>query len=271
MTDSDCDWRAECRLVDSASSAKICVDKQFVCSPFAGLKNVCVRPTPCFAELQRYDVRAGRSFTIGTYHRIIADAQSSECVEDSTRDPLFQNRIPIGLPVYPVVLGPRCENSPVFPTVSKPNPCFEVLDRPYEGYLARGSAEGERTLIWGPHGAGTEQQGPIAVVHYANPDIQLMLGVGHLARIPETVAGDATYAPMPERGLSMDAEVQSGYSRLAAPGSGSIALPYRVLAGPDDRIYLVDMGDRSDTGLTTRGQVLRWFAKDLTLETFLVK
>lgn len=271
LSDRDCDRRAECRLVDSSSSNKTCVDRQYVCSTLPGLRNRCVRPTPCFAELQRYDVRAGRSFTLGTYHRVIADAQSNECVEDATRDPLFQNRIPIGLPVYPVVLGPRCESSPVFPAAPKPNPCFELLDQPYEGFLARGSAEGERTLVWGPRGTGTEKQGPITVVHYANPDIQLMLGVGHLARIPETIAGDATYAPMPERGLSMDAEVQSGYSRLATPGSGSIALPYRVLAGPDNRIYLVDMGDRSDTGATTRGQVLRWFAKDLTLETFLVK
>jgi len=215
---------------------------------------------------------------MGAYRRIVADEQTQECVEDPAQSGLLENRIPIGISVYPAVAGPICQNHPGPQagastwTIPSPNPCFEVrASGNYSGYRARGGAEGEQLLTWGPRGTGTETERPVTVLHYANPDIQFMVGLGHLSRIPQTVAGDATSAPMPERGLYWDLEVQGGYARLVAPGASSISLPDRLVSGVDGRLYIVDMGDRADLGSATRGQILRSRIKDLALETFQVK
>ncbi|PID38036.1 MAG: hypothetical protein CSB49_07655 [Proteobacteria bacterium] len=273
--DADCDSRAECRA-PSTGGQKRCESRRYVCSPLPGLVGRCVRPSPCFAELQRYDVRAGRSFVIGSRRRIIADPQSGECTTDETQSPLFQDRIPIGLPVYPTIVGPVCSNDPgptADPnapwTIPEPNPCVQRLDTYYVGFRARGSAEGEQELTWGPRAERDEE--PATVWHYANPDIQLILGVGHLSKLPTAAVGESTVAPMPRRGLSYALAVKSGYAQLSAPGSGSIALPWELHPGPDGYLYIVDVGDRSDVNSATRGQVLRWRLKDLALDSFQVK
>ena len=273
-SDRDCDPHAECRKA-SSSAEKRCLDRGAVCSRFAGVKG-CVRPSPCFAELQRYEIRAGRSFTSGRLHRQSADPTTGQCRVDTARSPLLASRIPIGPAVYPVLLGPRCTTPVTALATPSPNPCFETLSGSYGGFVEK-EGNADVPLQEPPAGGGE----PV-VVRFSNTDIAFSMGVSHLSRPSSTSpepardagvgdAGSSNGLAMPERGLTFRLSVISGYSALVVPGAANaLALPVRLVDGPDGRVYVVDMGDR--TGTTgTRGQVLRLTKDELAFEQFTVR
>jgi hypothetical protein len=247
-------------------AGKQCVDKKMVCSTFAGLSGKCVRKSPCFVELQRYDVLAGRSFLLGGYRRIIPDPKSGECQPSDEKSPLLVERIPVGLPVYPVVLGPACEKTVPPLELPVPNPCVERIPSGYGGYTDKTSAGGVTFMEYGPS----------TVVHYGNPDIWLTVGLSHLQALPAgsaTVDGGVsglTYAPMPERGLSIQLSVGSGYSRFRVPTSSKVSLPVRLVDAPDENVYVVGMGDQAGSA-GSRGQVVRMSRATAVVDTFLVR
>jgi|GEM_PF-3748504 DNA-binding beta-propeller fold protein YncE len=249
--DGDCDPLAECRLLSSENLNKTCVDRGMVCADYPGLKDVCVRPSSCFEELIRYQVRAGRSFLVGGYGRRTADPVTGLCQDDTKESTLFNNRVPVGLPVYPIVAGAECKEEVGVLKTPEPNPCFEVLtDKSYGGLIDIDSLTSD-SVTHGPTGL---------VVRFGNPDIWFSLGLSHLWRLP-TVAEDGDppwYAPMPSRGLRVVMNVSSGAARLVISNSSrSLALPTRLLPGPDGNVYIVDTGDLStDLGILA-GQVRR--------------
>ncbi|MBW2735523.1 MAG: hypothetical protein JRH20_24325 [Deltaproteobacteria bacterium] len=260
-SDGGCDAASECRYLTNTSSDKTCVDRGWRCQSLPSVGRRCMRPSPCFSQLQRYEVRAGRSFMLATPHRVVADPQTGECVDDSEKSPLLQPRIDIGLPVYPVVMGPTCQNK--LPGVPEPNPCVAREESGYLGFESKAGAEGDRSFTQG---------GPTYQIHYANPDFHFRLGMSHLTALPAASEGGvATSAAMPERGLSIEFEVQTGYSWLVAPGASTVALPHRMLVAPDGYLYMVDTGDITTVTGTRVGQVLRWQANTLVLDLFSMK
>ncbi|MCC6746543.1 MAG: hypothetical protein IT371_02730 [Deltaproteobacteria bacterium] len=264
-TDRDCGSPyAECRLPSPSATQKSCRDRGLVCSRLPGRRDVCVRTSPCFTQVVRYEVRAGRSFLVGGYRRSIADSLTGECRADASRSVLYADRIPLGLPTYPVIAGPRCEQSVTPLADPAPNPCFERVATGYGGFVEK---EGTTGRLLNP-----PEPGPATVVRYANPDLWLSLGLGHLAtrstvvsRVDAGVGAPAVEAhPMPERGLTIRVQVGSGYARMVAAGASStLSLPAAILPGPDGQVYVVDMGDRPGSS-GTRGQVVRF--DQLTME-----
>jgi hypothetical protein len=259
----------ECRLPSSNVVDKICMDKGMVCSSFPGLQNTCVRKTPCFIELQRYDVRVGRGFLVGGFRRSYADPTTQECTEDPSKSPLFVDRLPVGLPVYPVILGAQC-TAPVSPfdvaTVPQPDPCFERTSDGYIGFTLKGPG----TTV------SNSQPGPATVVHYANPDILFSLGLSHLTALPSSTSGrdggvsGSSTVQMPARGLTIQIDLNSGYAALRANTSAAnLSLPTRIEDAPDGFVYIVDTGDRSgSTG--TRGQVVRVNRSTMVMDNVVV-
>jgi hypothetical protein len=260
-TDRDCDAVSECRFATSNSTQKVCIDRGFSCSTIPAFAGRCVRPSPCFSELQRYEIYAGRSFIISGAHRVRADPQDGQCREDPAQSPALVNRIPIGFPTFPVLLGPQCVNKDGIPD---PNPCVSRETGGYVGFEAKAGPEGERDVT---------ENGPSTQVFFANSDIAFRLGTSHLVRLPTTAGGQTeAIAPMPERGLRSVITANSGYSRLVAPGASSISLPARLVRSPGaTHVYLVDQGDRTVTGGATRGQVLRYRSRDLALENYVIR
>ena len=268
--DKDCkDTLLECRKPNTAAKEKICVSKGMKCARFAGLKDVCVRITPCFSELLRYDVRAGRSFLMGGYQRRKIDVKTGECTVDDSEDALMANRIPVGLPIYPVILGPRCNPASPAPLQTPlANPCFDEIQSAYTGYTSRTGTETYISVTGGS---------PSTVVRFSNPDIWFSLGVSHLTKPPaETSTSDAGTAsatgtpPMPTRDLVIKLDVGSGFSALKV-GSGSVvSLPVRLVEAPDGYVYIVDQGDTSG-GTGNNGQVVRFIRSTALLDSFQVR
>jgi len=268
-TDKDCgDSRLECRRVSNQITNKTCVDREMVCTSFPGVgKKLCVSRSSCFNELLHYEVYAGRSFIVGGYHRTIADPSSGECVEDPAKSPLLTWRVPIGpAATYPALLGQRCDAPVGLLALPSPNPCFERPDTGYVGFTDPGTS---------PPSTVT-RVGPATVVRFSNPDIWLSLGVNHLTNIVATDTptdagvGATTASNLPERGLTISLAVNSGYSRMRTATQQVFALPVRIVEGPDDYVYIVDIGNLSgSTG--ANGQVRRLERGDLTLDDFIVR
>ncbi|MFH1131195.1 MAG: hypothetical protein V1754_07660, partial [Pseudomonadota bacterium] len=251
--------------VSSSSDQRQCVDKGMVCAKFPAMKNVCVRPSPCFAELMHYEVRAGREFVFGGYQRQFVDPQTGECKADPAKSELFTNRIPIGLPVYPVVLGPQCISPFEVLGTPDPNPCFERIETGYAGLIEKGESSSEIHV----------EEGPVTVVWYSNPDVWFGLGTSHLSAlsIGSSNGGEkGQWVPMPARGLTYKLGLNSGYSNLVAAFPSNISLPAMMAQGTDKKVYVVDMGDLVTNMGTTRGQILRFHRSTLALDSsFLVK
>ncbi len=268
--DKDCkDARMECRKPNTASKERICVSKEMKCARFAGYKDKCVRISPCFAELLRYDVRAGRSFVVGGYRRQKADPTTGECTTNTAADALMANRIPVGLPIYPVILGPRC--NPVLPAplqTPQPNPCFDEIQGGYTGYTSR---SGTDTYI------SVTADSPATVVRFSNPDIWFSLGVSHLTKPPAAtsstdagVGASTSTPPMPKRDLVIKLDVGSGFSALKVGSGSAVSLPVRLVEGPDGYVYIVDQGDTSG-GTGNNGQVVRFVRSTGQLTGFQVR
>ena len=267
--DKDCkDSRLECRKPNTSAKERVCVSKGFKCARFAGLKDVCVRVSPCFTQLLRYDVRAGRSFVMGGYRRRRADPVTGECADNTSQSPLFVNRIPVGLPIYPVLLGPRC--TPASPTpLQTPvlNPCFDEVASGYTGFTSRS----------GDTYTSVTAEGPASVVRFGNPDIWFSLGMSHLTTAPAAtgttdagVASASSTPPMPKRDLLLRLEVGSGFSALKVNSGSLVSLPARLVEGPDGYVYIVDEGDTAG-GTGNNGQVVRFVRATTAMDTFQVR
>ncbi len=267
--DKDCkDGRLECRKPNSAATERVCVSKDFKCARFAGLKNICVRISPCFTQLLRYDVRAGRSFVMGGYKRRRADPVTGECADNTSQNALFNNRIPVGLPIYPVILGPRCNPaSPAPLRTPSANACFDEIATGYTGFTSRS----------GDNYISVTGDGPATVVRFGNPDLWFSLGVSHLTTAPvvegATDAGVATASstpPMPKRNLVLKLDVASGFSALKVNSGTLVSLPTRLVEGPDGYVYIVDEGDTAG-GTGNNGQVVRFVRANTAMDTFQVR
>lgn len=288
---------------DSDEDCHAKVEESMFCAHYPGLHNVCVRRSPCFEELLRYDVVMGRSFHVGSYRRSIADPTTKECRPDETQSPLLTDRVPIGWPNYPVVMGPECTVNELNPLeLPQPNPCFELNKDGYWGYMDRVS-----------NGITVTEMGPSIQVHYSNPDLWFSMGLSHLSTpnygvnlvpsnlvdagapqsnrdagigasgensdaggLPSDTSSSSSSSsvitpPLPTRGLTIQLSVNSGFSSLRASLYTSAALPVWLLEGADGFVYLVDMGNKtSSTG--TRGQVLRFGRATLEdTQSFLIK
>jgi hypothetical protein len=232
---------------------------------------------------------------VGGYTRVIPDPSTGECGPDPSKSPLLVNRIPVGLPTYPVALGPQCQTAGTSfaPMVMpQPNPCFARLeDKVYAGFANVTTDD----LVVEPPSSSSDSivscpdNSPCAanaatIVRFANPDIYFGLGVSHLGRrdftkvvssagsanVGDAGVSPATISPMPSRGLTIELAMSSGYGRLRSNTVSAVSLPAWLLAGPDGYVYLVDMGDR--TGSTgTRGQVLRFTPGQVLLDDFIVR
>jgi hypothetical protein len=260
--DADCGSPLlECRRATSLDKSKTCVDKNMVCSAFPGLKGRCVRASPCFNELINYDVLAGRAFLVGGYRRIVADKATKECVLDSGESPLLARRVPIGLAAYPVLVGERCTTTPKPPATPSPNPCFE---RSVAGYVGTVDPTASSSML--------KKRTPGTVVRYSNPDIAFSMGVSHLTDVTASGVGGAdagvtgtNLSSMPERGLTFLLNVGSGFASLRTATTSTISLPVVLVDGPDGKVYVVDMGDRSgSTG--SAGQVIRFNRNSMELD-----
>ena len=266
--DQDCGPFADCEVGDSGGR---CADGQWRCAAVRGAKR-CVRPSPCFAELLHYEVRVGRSFLLPGPHRIVADA-SGRCVEDETRSQLLLRRVPVGVPVLPVL--PRttpsstCANDDLadlsFPGPS--NPCF--ARNASQGYA------GPEAIEDATSGLLREEAQPATVVRFSNADYGFSLGLSHLADPGQPPAGSdlepGSIPPMPARGLTIRLRINNGVQRLIVPNSRSgVALPSRLLPAPDGWVYLVDVGDTSGAS-GSRGQVVRFDDDTLIFDSFIVR
>ncbi|MCA9666506.1 MAG: hypothetical protein KC503_12985 [Myxococcales bacterium] len=264
-SDRDCANNAECRAATSKDD-KRCFDRGYTCSTFSGLKGRCVRPSPCFSELLRYEVRAGQTFLVGgNTTRQIADRATGQCIDDASKSPLTQSRLPVGMASWPVLVGEQCTDGKVDDLLAEPqpNPCFQPLQSNYEGIsTTEGTTKSD-------NGAGT------AIVRFSNADIAFALGVSHLSKTSTQLTPDAgvvaAIPAMPARGMTITLNVQAGYAPQVVSGAqNALSLPGRMIAGPDGRVYVVDSGDRTgNTG--TNGQVLRFPADTLVFDNYLVK
>jgi hypothetical protein len=267
-SDKDCDAQAECRQPGGAGPEQQCVDRGMVCSSFVGTAKVCLRPSPCFGQLVRYQLKAGRTFVVGSYGRRVADAKTKVCRDDESQSELFNNRVPLGLPTYPVLVGPTCDPAKSQRSLPSPNPCFERTTQGYSGYEDKSGATGDEVT----------QAGPTTVVRFANPDIYFSVGLGHLTKVPAsaTTPGSSVIekvlsAPMPARDLNLRLSVNSGYGRMVGANTGtSLSFPVRIIEGPDGLVYVVDAGDIAGT-TGTNGQLLRLLRLTMTLDPFAVK
>lgn len=267
-TDGDCaDPRMECRKASTAASQRTCVSRAMRCAGFPGLKNVCVRVSPCFAELLRYDVLAGRAFVMGSYNRRGVDPQTGQCAASAAKSALLQNRLPVGLPIYPVLLGPQCKSAPGPLGQGDPNPCIQRVQHGYSGFTDRTGTTAYTSVT------GTS---PATLVRFSNPDLWLSLGVSHLTT-PPVHSGVAdggviggTSLPMPTRNLSIQLGLSSGYTPLRVSSNNVVSLPARLVQGPDGWVYMVDMGDTSGTAGAS-GQVVRINRTSAVLDNFQIR
>jgi hypothetical protein len=265
--DGDCpDNRTECRRTPGGNGERTCQSKGLQCVHFEGrASSYCVRASPCFTQLQRYSVFAGRSFRVsgGFAVRAAVDANGN-CATTPDADPLLQDRIPLGLAVYPFISEPQCEQAPAVGSRATPlpNACFE-LTAPQQGY---GGTVSKRSDVQGKALAPSEP-GPAVIVRYANPRLALSLGVSHLSRVGDSTSDAVdrrTGPPLPERGLTLSVRPRSLYveqfvresADSERPATDLIALPGSLVVGPDRNVYLSDMGDRAGN-LGSRGQVRR--------------
>lgn len=270
-TNADCGGSSsllECRKSPITAAQARCLSKGMTCQPVgaAGAK-VCARVTPCFSQLLRYDIRAGRSFIVGSYTRGVEDQATGLCKADSKKSPLYNNRIYIGQPVFPAAVGELCQPGDVkYPETPAPNACFEV--RKTEGYSGIKDVVSETSLTL------AKDTAPSTVIRFSNPDVWFSLGVSHLAKPNSGNADagvDASAVPaMPTRNLTLRLGIGSGFFPLRVGSTSSISLPARLVEGPDGFVYLVDMGDRPGTS-GTNGQVLRISRNTVLLDNFAVR
>ena len=265
--DADCgDARLECRRPSTAETEKTCVSKGYRCARFAGLKDICVRISPCLAELQPYEVRSGGSFLVRgtTYRKSSVDAVTGLCKNDDKS--MLSDRIPVGLPIYPVVVGPECYPPSVKPLQTpQPNACFDQT-KGYSGYHSQTSSDKFGSI------SGSD---PAVVVRFTNPEIWFSMGVSHLRESTPTASVDggvpASNTPnMPSRELTITLSVSNGYAPLRASTAGFVSLPSRLVEGPDGWVYVVDMGDTAG-GTGNNGQVRRFSRESITLDNFQVR
>jgi hypothetical protein len=255
--DNQCGGNAECRSASSSDKTKHCFSKGMICAKLPGLSNRCVRKSPCFTDLVRYDVVAGRSFIIGGYRRVIPDPLTGVCGLNPKESALLNQRVPVGLPVYPVILGPRCTASVPRLGEPSPNPCFERTSSGYTGFEDKSAS---LAVSIAP------VLGPSTVVRYSNPDVWFSLGVSHLARSSSATTATA----MPERGLTIQLALGSGFSRMTVPIANLVSMPAWLVDGPDGYVYLVDQGDiAGSTG--SRGQVRRFDRSSTVVDNFIVR
>ena len=261
---------AECRKASSAALVKSCVDKGMMCSTFksAQYNGYCVRTSPCFNELLRYDVRAGRSFIVGGYNRVQTDSATSECVENTNESRLKQNRVSVGLPVYPVLLGDQCLASAKPGDDLQPNPCFhfspKTTGETYTGYTDKSS---------GTVYASETDKAPITEVRFSNPDIKFSVGLSHLQRFAKTAsqpdggAAASKTPPMPFREMTIHLKMGSGFARYLVNSASAVSLPADLVVSPDGFVYLVDQGDRSGSSGSS-GQVLRIYSGAAIMDSY---
>ena len=270
-TNSDCGGAnalMECRKSPITAAQARCISKGMTCQAVgpAGAK-VCARVSPCFNQLLRYDVRAGRSFIVGGYKRGVEDPLTGLCRADSNKSALYNNRIYIGQPVFPAVVGEPCKPGDVrYPETPAPNGCYEVSKT--EGYSGVKDVVSETSFTL------AKDSPPSTMIRFSNPDVWFNLGVSHLAK-PNSgnadAGADASPVPaMPTRNLTLRMGIGSGFFPLRVGSATSISLPARLVAGPDGFVYLVDMGDRPGTA-GTNGQVLRISASRVLLDNFAVR
>lgn len=254
---ADCaDAATECRRVSSQATSKTCVDRGWRCSALPGLPGRCLRPSPCFAALQRYEVRAGRSFVLGGFSRWSADPGTGLCRNDPARDPLLENRLPLAGANYPLLTGPRCRRSPGPFETPEPNPCLDRLaDQSYTGYSEKQSEQAS---------ANVTEPAPATVLRFSNPQLGLNLGLSHLADRALNSASSTTTVlreqpPLPQRGLTIALTLRNAFSPfVVASSTAQLALPAALVTGPDGYVYVVDSGLPADfSTLGGQGQVRR--------------
>ncbi|MBK6848974.1 MAG: hypothetical protein IPG96_16055 [Proteobacteria bacterium] len=254
---SDCpDPATECRRVSSEAAAKTCVDRGWRCSSLSGLAGRCLRPSPCFAALQPYEVRAGRSFVLGGFSRWSADPRTGVCRADPTADPLLENRLPIDGANYPLLTGPVCRRTPGPLETPDPNPCLERLsDQGYTGFTAKQSEQAS---------ASVTEPSPATVLHFRNPQLGLSLGLSHLAdatlnRASSTATVLREQPPLPQRGLTIALTLRNAFAPFTvASSTAQLALPAALVTGPDGYVYVADSGLPADLSTTGgQGQVRR--------------
>ncbi|MBK8482722.1 MAG: hypothetical protein IPL40_16415 [Proteobacteria bacterium] len=264
---SDCpDTASECRRVSSEARDKTCVDRGWRCSQLPGLAGRCLRPSPCFSGLQRYEVRAGRSFVLGSFSRWSADPQTRACRADPAADPLLENRLPLAGANYPLLTLPVCAHTPLPFETPQPNPCLERLaDQGYTGFSAKQSEQAS---------ASVTESSPATVLHFSNPQLGLSLGLSHLAdRALNGAAGGTTglreQPPLPQRGLTVALTLRNAYSPFVAPNTTTqLALPAALVTGPDGYVYIVDSGLPADLAtFGGQGQVRRMSQAEAALQT----
>ncbi len=272
-SNSDCGGATsllECRKSPITSVVARCLPKGMTCQPVGkGGAKVCARVMPCFNQLMRYDIRAGRSFTIGGFKRQVANKTTGLCEDppDTVKSPLFNNRLYIGQPVFPAAVGQECKPGDVkHPSTPSPNACYEV--RTGEGYQGVDDVLSDTTY------STASDSPPTTVLRFANPEIWFSMGVSHLAKQsstkPDAGVSGSVVPPMPTRNMTMRLALGSGFFPLRSGSTSAISLPVHLVSAPDGYLYLVDMGDRpGSTG--TNGQVLRLTRNTVLLDNFAVK
>ncbi|RMH42425.1 MAG: hypothetical protein D6689_08215 [Deltaproteobacteria bacterium] len=213
----------------------------------------------CTPALQRYRVNAGEAFTVigaaidstritGYLHNRIVDPATGQCIDDPAGNPLHVGRIPLRVP--------PCSGDGLADV--EPNPCATTIDHTIDKTsqlvlddsgecVPRELADGEDPF----------ETVTVDAIRFRNPVFTM-----HLVQVSTT--GDAACHGDGQGGLPPFSPVFPGYGLSIRIGGGfapmtvqaDLALPVRIVPGPDGNLWILDAGD-DPTPAFTRGKIVR--------------
>jgi hypothetical protein len=213
-----------------------------------------IPPLQCVTALQRYEVDAGRAFTVvgsrsGYRSSIIQDAATGECVADPTANPLQVGRIPL--------TAPPCLADGL--TDLSPNPCQTTV------------TQTEFQPLYSDLASCTLDMSSPKIAMRTTTAIRFRNSAMTFELIDPTYSGDAVCvgdrggtlnAPLVFPGYELQLRIVSGFlpylAQLSANGFTAPVMPLRARRGPLESLWVIDAGDFLSTiAPSTRGTVWR--------------
>lgn len=233
----------------------------------------------CFAELQRYEVRARNAFVLRASDRseynyfaqgVRKDPQTGECVEDPAGEtsPLLRSRFPLGADLNEVKAAyPECPDQQT-PGLKMPNPCLEKH--------LRDESASDPSLNRFHRFAYRNPNQVVDSLRIANPVLAFNLDLSDLSGLIAKIPGQSANWPASMAAFSRSRipdgfrwHIQSGRNgynvaetlgRIRARGRGGryLLFPTQLVQQPGAPgiVYTVDSAGSSSPG-GGRGQVLR--------------
>jgi hypothetical protein len=212
-----------------------------------------VPPLQCLPGLQRYELHAGRAFSVvgsltGYQHPLRVDPATDTCVRDPAANPLQIGRIPL---TAPPCLGDKLVDL-------SPNPCSTVVSQTeLQSNYDPGTCTPNKDV---PTKLVTRDA---SAIRFRNPQMTFEL-------VDLTYPGDAmciqdrggglTDVPLVFPGYALQARIIAGFLPWLFSIGGQ-AYPVNVIRGPGQSIWIADEGDHlvdPSVGPSTSGRVYRF-------------